>query len=68
MILLGLGLDEFSISPVNMLEVKRIIRAVSYEDAKKIAEKALTLSTGIEIEKLAREKLKDVALDIAMNL
>ncbi len=68
MILLGLSLDEFSTSPVNMLEVKRVIRAVSYEDAKKVAKEALTLSSGIEIEKLAKEKLKEVAPDIAMNL
>lgn len=68
MILLGLGLDEFSTSPINMLEIKRIIRAVSYEDAKKIAKEALTLSSGIEIEKLAKEKLKEVTPDIAMNL
>jgi len=68
MILLGLGLDHFSMSPVNLLEVKRIIRAISYEDARKIATKALTLPTAIEVEEFARIKLKEVAPDLAMNL
>jgi len=68
MILLGLGLDEFSTSPVNMFEIKRLIRAVSYKDARTLADKALRLSTSIEIEKLASHKLKEIAPDIAMNL
>jgi len=67
-ILLGLGLDEFSTSPVNLFEIKRLIRAVSYEEAKRIATKALSLSTSIEIEKMARQKLKEIAPDIAMNI
>lgn len=61
LILLGLGLDEFSASPIIVPEVKRVIRATRYEDAKKIAEKALTLSTGREVETLARAQLKKLA-------
>lgn len=67
-ILLGMGLDEFSTSPVSMLEVKRIIRAVSFSEAKKVADKIMKLSTREEIEELARETLKKAAPDIAMNI
>ena len=66
-ILLGLGLDEFSTSPIIVPEVKRIIRSVNYSEAKKIAEKALTLSTGKEVEALARAKLKKLVPDIAIE-
>ncbi|MBL7158169.1 MAG: phosphoenolpyruvate--protein phosphotransferase [Candidatus Omnitrophica bacterium] len=58
MILLGLGLDEFSTSPIIVPEVKRIIRLVRYQEARKIAEKALTLSTGKEVEDFAKARLK----------
>jgi len=66
LILLGLGLDEFSVPPIIVPEVKRIIRAVSFSEAKKIADEALTLSTGKEVEVLARAKLKKLVPDIAI--
>ena len=66
-ILVGLGLDEFSASPIIVPEVKRIVRALKYEDAKKIAEEALTLSTAKEVEALARTKLRKVVPDIAIE-
>lgn len=65
LILLGLGLDEFSTPPIIVPEVKRIIRAVKYQEARKIAEKALTLSTGKEVRALAKAKLKKLVPDIA---
>jgi len=58
-ILLGLGLDEFSTSAILLPEIKKIIRAFKLSDAKKIAEKALTLNTGKEIEDFVRLKLKE---------
>ncbi|MFH1791463.1 MAG: phosphoenolpyruvate--protein phosphotransferase [Candidatus Omnitrophota bacterium] len=68
MILLGLDLDHFSMSPVNILEVKRIIRAVTYEQAKQVAKQALTLSTPGEIEAFAKQKLMEVIPDLAVTL
>ncbi len=59
-LLLGLGLDEFSTSPVNLPRIKQVIRSVEYKAAQKIAEVAMTLSTGREIEEYAREKLKEL--------
>ncbi|MFH1381074.1 MAG: phosphoenolpyruvate--protein phosphotransferase, partial [Candidatus Omnitrophota bacterium] len=66
-ILLGLGLDELSTSPIILPEVKRIVRALNYEESKKIAEKALTLSTGKEVAALARDKLRKVVPDIVIE-
>ncbi|MBL7155695.1 MAG: phosphoenolpyruvate--protein phosphotransferase [Candidatus Omnitrophica bacterium] len=59
-ILLGLGLDEFSTSPIVVPEVKRIVRSLRYEDAKKVAEKALTLSSSKEVIMYAKEKMEEL--------
>ena len=64
-ILLGLGLDEFSTSPIASPEIKRIIRSMTMAQARGIAEEALTLLTGKEVEAFARKKLKDIAPDMA---
>jgi phosphotransferase system enzyme I (PtsI) len=68
LILLGLGLDEFSTSPIAIPEIKRIIRSVNMEQAKEIAQQAITLSTGKEIEKFARRKLKEIVPDLAIEV
>ncbi|MDO8602240.1 MAG: phosphoenolpyruvate--protein phosphotransferase [Candidatus Omnitrophota bacterium] len=60
LILLGMGLDEFSMSPVVIPEVKYVISNVKFEDAKKVAEEALTLSTGEEVEVFANKKLNEL--------
>jgi len=60
LILLGLGLDEFSMPAFVIPEVKHVIRSVSLKDAQAIAEKALQLSTGREIEEFSHKKLREI--------
>jgi len=60
LILLGLGLDEFSMSPVVVPEMKYVIRNLRFKDAKKITEKALTLSTGEEVEAFVNKRLDEL--------
>ncbi|TDX59133.1 phosphoenolpyruvate--protein phosphotransferase [Orenia marismortui] len=48
--LLGIGLDEFSMSGISIPEVKDNIRNMTLEEAKEIAKKALTFSTAKEVE------------------
>ncbi len=57
LLLLGLGLDEFSMPSASILEIKNIIRSVSFSDAQKIAQEALSLPTGPDVEKFLKEKL-----------
>lgn len=64
LLLLGLGLDEFSTSPVNIPRIKQLIRTVEFKTAQAIAEEALTLSTGQEVAELAKKKLKEVVPDL----
>ena len=51
-LLVGLGLDELSISAYMIPEVKRIIRGITYDEAKTLARKAMGLSTAAEIRQL----------------
>ncbi len=59
MILIGLGIDELSMSPSAMPTIKRIIRNVSYEQSKKVAQHALMLSETEEIINYAKESARD---------
>ncbi len=54
-LLLGLGLDEFSMNPVAIPQVKEVVRRTSMEQARKLAEQAMSLSSSVEIEALLRE-------------
>jgi phosphotransferase system enzyme I (PtsI) len=60
LVLLGLGLDEFSIPPFVIPEVKYIIRSIRISDAQAIAKEVLKLSTGKEVEEFSRAKLKEI--------
>ncbi|MDE4543334.1 phosphoenolpyruvate--protein phosphotransferase [Thermoanaerobacterium sp. R66] len=59
-ILLGLGLDEFSMSASSIPNIKNIIRNVSYEKAKEFTEMVLNMSTPDEIEEAARKILYEI--------
>jgi len=59
-LLLGMGLDEFSVSTVVVPEIKRVIRAITFKEAQEMAHKALTLSSAKEVEEFAQVRLKEV--------
>ncbi|MBM3246663.1 MAG: phosphoenolpyruvate--protein phosphotransferase [Candidatus Omnitrophica bacterium] len=60
LILLGLGLDEFSMPPSVIPEVKYIIRSVTLKQVKGIALEALKLSTGKEVEEYSQQKIREI--------
>ncbi|MBQ1476996.1 MAG: phosphoenolpyruvate--protein phosphotransferase [Erysipelotrichaceae bacterium] len=57
-VLLGLGLDEFSMSATSILNTRKIVRSLSYADMKELAEKALQLDCEADVAELVRETLK----------
>ncbi|OGX07246.1 MAG: hypothetical protein A2Z88_06105 [Omnitrophica WOR_2 bacterium GWA2_47_8] len=61
LLLLGMGLDEFSMSALNILQIKKLIRSVNFKDAQDVAKKALSLSTGHEVEAFCLSKLREFA-------
>ncbi len=64
LLLLGLELDEFSTSPVNIPRIKQVIRSVEFKTAKAVAQEALTLSTGREVGEFAKKRLKELVPDL----
>ena len=49
-ILLGFGLDEFSMSPISILPARKLITSLSYADMQKFADEVLALGTAKEIK------------------
>ncbi|NLC55179.1 MAG: phosphoenolpyruvate--protein phosphotransferase [Erysipelothrix sp.] len=56
-VLLGLGLDEFSMSATSILEARKVINSLSYADMQELAAKALECSTEEEVVQLLKENL-----------
>lgn len=64
LLLLGLGIDEISASPVALSKIKKVIRSIRYSDAREIAQKALTFQTGKEIKEFLDAKLKEICTEL----
>ncbi len=56
-LLLGLGLDEFSMSATSILKARQIITGLSYEEMKDLAAKAVECDTMEEVSALCAETL-----------
>ncbi|MCX7710161.1 MAG: phosphoenolpyruvate--protein phosphotransferase [Clostridia bacterium] len=56
-ILLGLGLDEFSMVPSSIPYVKRAIRNITFEKAKQIAENVMKMENTKQINDYVKERL-----------
>ena len=54
-LLLGLGLDEFSMSPTAVLEVKKIIRSVTIVEARELAATIMKMDSCTKIDEYVRE-------------
>jgi phosphotransferase system enzyme I (PtsI) len=59
-ILLGLDLDEFSMSPISIPRAKATIRTWSKEFARLVAEEALDLDSGEAVRALIRERSDEI--------
>ncbi len=59
LVLLGLGLQEFSVGPAGLLRIRKIINSVDFSYAQEVAQKALELGTAAEIEQYLAEALPE---------
>ncbi len=68
-VLVGLGLDEFSLSPVYLPEVKQIVRGIRLEDARRLAKKCLEAPNAEVVRCLAESWLeeRDCHLSVSLN-
>ena len=59
LIFLGMGIDELSMNAFSLLRVKRLIRSVSYAEAREISERVLDFSTASEVESFVVSRLSE---------
>ncbi|OLU47330.1 phosphoenolpyruvate--protein phosphotransferase [Faecalibaculum rodentium] len=57
-ILLGLGLDEFSMSATQILKARKVVTGLSYADMQKLAEKCLNMDTAAEVLDYVQSEVK----------
>lgn len=60
-ILLGLGLDEFSMSASSIPQVKKIVRSLTYEKAQQIAKSALSMDKPKDIRNMVENEMKKIS-------
>lgn len=63
MLLLGMGLRSFSVTPSAIPEIKRICRSVTIEQCRAVALKALQMETAINVKTYLRDELRKVLPD-----
>lgn len=66
-LLVGLGVDELSVVPAVLPEIKKIIRSLDYSEMQSIAQRALASSTSDEIKQLMKRFFKKHMPDIPIN-
>jgi phosphoenolpyruvate-protein phosphotransferase (PTS system enzyme I) len=59
-ILLGLGLDEFSMNPSAIPSAKQIIRSLNLYECQKLAEKILNYESAEEVKSLVEKKIQEM--------
>ena len=59
---LGMGLYEFSMSPMHILSTRKLIRKLNFKKCQELAEKVLNLSTAKEVEQMLGDFLHEHSL------
>ncbi|OAT48122.1 phosphoenolpyruvate-protein phosphotransferase PtsI [Providencia heimbachae] len=62
LLLLGMGLDEFSMSAISIPGIKKLIRNANFSDTKALAEQALAQATSDELMKLVDTFIQEKTL------
>lgn len=67
LLLLGLGLDEFSMNPHILPEIKKIIRSVSCSEAEEIARRVLEMKTEDDVKDFLKVNLHTMVPDLLLE-
>lgn len=67
LLLLGLGLDEFSVAPIVLPEIKKIIRSVSFKETEEIAHRAMEMKTEEDVIDFLRVNLHTVVPELLLE-
>lgn len=64
MLLLGLGLRQLSVTPQNIPEIKKVIRSVSIDEAKIVAQEAMRLEAARDVNNYLREQTRRILPEV----
>jgi len=67
-LLVGMGLDSMSVSAATIPHIKKIIRSINYEEAKKLTKECLTYKTEKEVSNRLQEYFKENFVDELENV
>ncbi len=67
LVLVGLGVDELSMTPWSIMECKKIIRSVNYEDVKATARAVLKMDTASSVNRYLRQKYLQMIIDLGIS-
>ena len=63
-LLLGMGLRQLSVTPQNIPEVKKIIRSITYEEAKIVAQEAMRHDSARDVNNYLREQTRRILPEV----
>lgn len=66
-LLLGMGINELSVVPAVLPEIKKIVRSVTYADMRKVVRDVMALPTGEAVRAYLRKVIKKSCPDIPLD-
>jgi phosphoenolpyruvate-protein phosphotransferase (PTS system enzyme I) len=64
LLLLGMGLRQFSVTPQNIPEIKKIVRSTTIEEATAVAQEALRQETARDVNNYLREQTRRILPEV----
>lgn len=64
MLLLGMGLRQLSVTPQNIPEIKKIIRSITIDETKQVAQEAMRLETARDVNNYLREQTRRILPEV----
>lgn len=68
LLLLGLGLRQLSVTPHNIPEIKKIIRSVTIAEARKVANRVLSMDTAGDVTNYLRNRTRHIVPELIDDL
>jgi phosphotransferase system enzyme I (PtsI) len=65
-LLLGMGLRQFSMSPASIPRMKELAKLISIEDAEKMLLHCLELKTTAEVQRYMTQRMREIAADFSL--
>jgi phosphotransferase system enzyme I (PtsI) len=64
MVLLGLGLRQLSVTPQNIPEIKKLIRSITIEETKQVAQEVMRMETARDVNNYLREQTRRILPEV----